>query len=141
MCLDQFRDIILTYSCLFPGMSWELLSSLAGQVLFSVSWEAACSASRLQILFPIGWYEQHILYSHYALALFIGQPAVLFTPVSLHFGKMKLCSFSSQPESRKLYLQRCCVTLSYLLMPKRAGEVCKPESPCRLRQLLQDAAV
>lgn len=52
----------MKYHSLSLGMSWEQLSLLAGEVLFSVYWEVACSASPLQTLLAKGLHSMNKTY-------------------------------------------------------------------------------
>ena len=120
------------------GTNWELLSLSAGEGLSSVSSVAACSASPSQVLLPKGLYEYHICLNIQKINVVNDLPyeSILW----IHINK-NASVFSSQPQSSKLYLQRCCLTFSYLLLPERAGKVCKPEAASRIQQLLQGAAL
>lgn len=90
---------ISNYWSLSVGMNWELLSSSAGQVLSSVSSEAACSAVPSRLLFPKGAFSDTCYHLH---DRYRNEP-ILFNRKSWSQSYVLSLSFSSQSQVNYIY--------------------------------------
>ncbi|XP_023271619.1 claudin-10-like isoform X3 [Seriola lalandi dorsalis] len=83
----------------------------------------------------------HQITSEFFDPMFVAQKFYPLYPRRQHALFLHCRFFYQKPQSGKLYLQRRCLAFSSLLLPERAGKVCKPEAASRLQQLLQDSAL